>query len=281
MTKIHEVSADGSFDIAAQPPQQPEIHHRAPSQKKKLEPETNASDNSRSSSATNKQNAAAHTYDHGYARWEAFDEEAELKEVPMTKSSSPCNRKGNNDEEIDFSLPLFESLPDDQRENVRRLLKLSEKQIESLPAAQAEAVRSYREAYRHQLAIKRRPSEGASPRKKVEPHEQLHAEMQKLAQWCSFAEANERWRRVEALDADAEFGRRRAYEAERSARVNRAFAETVQSDLPKVKAAAKQVNRTQKKKAFKSKIVRATDRQEQFRTIRQLAASGQALADMK
>lgn len=279
MTKIHEVSADGSFDIATQPPHQPEILDTAQSHKK-LEPEANASNHSRSSVESNSKNAAAHTYDHGYARWEAFDEETELKEVPVSKSSSPCKKKGNKEEEIDFSLPLFESLPADQRENVSRLLALSEKQIESLPAAQAETVRSYREVYRQQLAIKRRPPECASGRKKVEPHEQLHAEMQKLAQWCSFAEANERWRRVEALDADAEFGRRRAYEAERRDRVNRAFAETVQCDLSKVKAAAKQVNRSQKKKTSKEKAVRATDRQEQFRSIRQLAASGQALADM-
>lgn len=235
--RVHEVSKDGSFDIASE----------APAKKK---------------------SAAAHTYDQGYTRWESFD--PETAEVRETYSSV--------EKEVDFSLPLFATLPVEQREGVKRLLGLSDRQIDSLPSDQAETVRAYRDAYHQQLEQKRRPPPtGVERPPRLEPHEMLRAEVEKMTKWCSFDEASKRWQRVEAVDEGEQLQRLRAAEARCEEAVEKALAETVDAHKAEAKAAARKLRRSQRTHHAKARHTRATDAQDQRRAILNLAAAGLAL----
>lgn len=236
---VIEVSSDGSFDMAT--------------------------------------SAAAHTYDKGYARWEKFDQEEELTVVD---EKSRISTKSDEDD-LDFSLSLFEKMDQEQRDGARRVLKLTEKQIASLPEDQAETLRQFRELYRQQKTNKDSPpipgaAAASTAQRRLDPMEKLHAELEKMSSWCSFAEAEEKWYKVEKREDESERRRRDDDLALRALRVDKAVEEVMEANS-KSMTAQKQVRKSQKSKNAKEKASRERDRRTQIQAIRDLAASSTLL----
>ena len=137
-------------------------------------------------------------------------------------------------EDIDWSLSLFEKLPEDQRDYVKEILTLPEKMIGGLPEATQETIESFRQMYREQKDIKKRgpkaavdaamrdrkpktPEEEAAEAEKLrmKPLVQMHEEIEKMKSWPSFRESSDAWAALEASrlgavrDAERESERRR------------------------------------------------------------------------
>ena len=165
--------------------------------------------------------AAAHTYDKGYKRWERFDESAELK---VTSDATKVTASAK--ETIDFSLSMFQSLVASKKEGVSAILSLSDSDVEKLPEASKETVKSYRNMYRDQLEGKKHPLPVRPLSKKKDPQQeerdqwlrfqQMHVDLEAAAkEWADIVrheeaakneqkgkEQTERRKRVTAVQLD-------------------------------------------------------------------------------
>ena len=98
---------------------------------------------------------------------------------------------------------------------------------------QASTIRSYRNMYREQLAIKKRgpvppraqnkaddSAEAAAERRVREPLEKMHAELEKMTSWPSFRDATRTWDTLEAgTQRDRRFCRESVFRSRERGRV--------------------------------------------------------------
>ncbi|EGB06831.1 hypothetical protein AURANDRAFT_65372 [Aureococcus anophagefferens] len=371
MAAVLECAADGSFDLENVADVDLD---RAPSPAKPAPPSPAPPATTSASSS-----AAAHTYDKGYKRWEEFDADGAALEAEEAPAPAPTKREHLDGKpsaapkeasSVDFSLPLFEKLPDEQRPYVAKMLDLAEADVASLPADQREqieglrkmyaiqvaekaagkepgrvdapeqraedidfslslfdklppdqkeyvtqvlvlpesmigslpaesqdTIRSFRDMYTEQKALKKAgpaaaaeaaakkrcakktPEEEAKEREKqrMKPLLQMHEEMEKMKSWPSFRESTAAWEKLETarLGALAESNRER--DRRRESNVADAMKHVKTAGDASTTKAANKVKGAQKKQASRAKAKAKEDKKAQLAKLRKMAAGGLAL----
>lgn len=175
--------------------------------------------------------AAKHTYDN-YSRWDSFGD-------------------------IDFSLPLFASLPESQREAMSQILALSDNELKALPLDQADTVRSYKAMYEAQLRHKHDPAP-------VVPEEPAAKPDSPEATPYALAEAT--WRQVAAAEAARKQRDDEATARQKADKVDAALSDMVFADT------GEKLKRVQRAKKARDRQAQIADRRAQFAAIRDLIA---------
>ncbi|KAJ1452107.1 hypothetical protein M885DRAFT_528161 [Pelagophyceae sp. CCMP2097] len=303
---VIEIGTDGAFDIddvpdsddevdddtVAPPPPAPAA--AAPAAPPPAPPAAPAPAPARPSDAAS---AAGHTYDTGYQKWEKFDaddeasagtastERAKVNDAPSRASPPPAPAAPPQEDVLDMSLGMFETIPKDQQPAIRQVLLLSEEDVKSLDPEQAEMVLAFRHMYKEQLEIKRTKGSlpPAPPKKKEDaaarerkPFEQVHAEIEKMMSWPSFRDSTAKWEALQKSRHDADESLRRSEALSRGERVDEAFG-AVRTTAHTAKA-RRQVEKKQSSLSTRDAASTKKDRTSQLDAIRKLAASGKRTA---